>query len=134
MHEQSNSSSRRQSFESQDSWPTIQEAVKTVSRSSSQRMSPEVLFDNKRSPVASTKIAAQSLDDSDLEAEQDYQVKTTSLAASKLKRPTTKVVKTQETRSQIPQPSGRVGGMNKAARPVSTSSSSLVRRKTAGGK
>ncbi|XP_047957986.1 kinesin-like protein KIN-14I [Salvia hispanica] len=131
---ESNSSSRRQSFESQDSWPTIQEAVKTVSRSSSQRMSPEVLFDNKRSPVASTKIAAQSLDDSDLEAEQDYQVKTTSLAASKLKRPTTKVVKTQETRSQIPQPSGRVGGMNKAARPVSTSSSSLVRRKTAGGK
>ncbi|KAG6427335.1 hypothetical protein SASPL_111577 [Salvia splendens] len=137
---ESNSSSRRQSFESQDSWPTIQEAVKTVSRSSSRRMSasPEVFFDNKRSPMASTKIKAPSashrLDDSDLEAEQAYQLKTTGLAASKLKRPTTKTVKTQETRSQIPQPSVRVGGQNKGARQVSTSSSSMVRRKAASGK
>ncbi|KAL1549553.1 Kinesin-like protein KIN-14I, variant 2 [Salvia divinorum] len=138
--EQSNSSSRRHSFDSQDSWPTIQEAVKAVSGSSSRRMSPEVFFDNKRSPMASTKIkapSAHSLDDSDVDAEQDYQLniqKTTSLVASKLKRPTPRPVKTQETRSQIPQPSGRVGALNKDARPVSTSSSSLVRRKMAGGK
>ncbi|KAL1545996.1 Kinesin-like protein KIN-14I, variant 2 [Salvia divinorum] len=112
--DQSKCCSRRLSLDSQDSWPTIQEAVSSPSRRQSLDIS------------ASTR---HSLDHSQT---QDY-IQKSSMIASKFKRPAAKPVKTEETRSQIPQPSGRVGGhspMNKTARPMST----LVRRKTAGGK
>ncbi|XP_041999627.1 kinesin-like protein KIN-14I isoform X2 [Salvia splendens] len=108
--DQSNFCSRRFSLDSQDAWPTIQEAVSSPSR---------------RQSLASPVNTRHSLD-------QNYIQKST-MVASKLKHPVAKPVKPQETRCQIPQSSGRVRGhspLNKAARPTST----LVRRKTAGGK
>ncbi|XP_057779696.1 kinesin-like protein KIN-14I [Salvia miltiorrhiza] len=145
--DQSNCSSRRQSLDSQDSWPTIQEAVKVVSSSSlsgrsSRRQSPEVFFDNKRSPKISkapSNVRRHSLDKNDdsdetsESSEQDYQclnnIQKSATAASKLKRPTAAAkpaVKSQDTRSQIP--------VNKGARPIAATASSLVRRKTGSGK
>ena len=169
--DQSTCSSRRNSLDSQDSWPTIQEAV----RSRSRMQSPEVFFDkrgsrgdgSKTKPTTSTATSASgsrrhSLDngvaknqtadhDSDTSesSEIDYQCqiniqKSSSLPAivgSKLKKPTVKPVKSQETtRSQIPQTSGRVasnGGhspLNKAAGRQTPAASTLVRRKPASGK
>ncbi|XP_047978248.1 kinesin-like protein KIN-14I [Salvia hispanica] len=113
--DQSDFCSRRFSLDSQDAWPTIQEAVSSPC--------------SRRQSLASPVNTRHSLDRSQT---QDYIQKST-MGASRLKHPVAKPVKPQETRSQNPQPSGRVRGhspLNKAARPTST----LVRRKTAGGK
>lgn len=116
--DQSNCSSRRNSLDSQDSWPTIQEAVKAVSpmhgrsRRGSARQSPEVSR-IKPTTAATTPSSSSSsnrrlsLDNgdsdfggesSDLDCQLNFQKSSSlpTIIGSKLKKPTPKPLKNQE--------------------------------------